>query len=1187
MLEPWKDWTVRTMSREWTENQKKAINARGMQVLVSAAAGSGKTAVLTERVKKILCDVSQPCMVNELLVVTFTKAAAAEMRERIYKAIEAELSEDNENNDYLRRQMNLLPVADICTIDSFCSKLVKENFHLADVSSDFKILDEKDSSELMQSVCDRLITELYEENDDDFLKLTKMFLNDRDDSEFSEIIKKLYEYSRAYPIPSLWLSQVADEFSPEKSPENTVWSEYIFKYVTMLSEFHIGRIEGCISLMDESGGFSPDYYLRFRGTADRLKLLLDCANARNWDGMVSVVKEGIIVKPYARNSKVDEYVKKLTQSVFEEIEKDADDLKKHTLPTAEEHKNDCLLLYPVIKKLCNSVIRLTDMLDNEKKEMNAYAFDDILHKAINLLVTYDDNGNEIETQLLRELRTKYKEILIDEYQDTNEAQNKIFRLLSRNCENMYVVGDVKQSIYRFRLASPDLFISLKDELADYDGSIKPSKIILEKNFRSREGITKAVNFVFSKLMSRAVGEIDYNEDEYLYYGAEYYPSKSTPDTEIICVNDEECEEEISEPEVVADYINRVMRSGVKVTGKNGERPIKWGDFCVLLRSTKNKADAYAEGLKAKGIPVSTSIEEGSSEYKEIQFLSSLIRVINNPLIDIPLISVLMSPVFAFSADELAEIRMINPKADLYLCLIEYAKTSVKAEAFLRKLKLYRNVSASHPVNELVRYVIDDLSVFDIYYAAGEGEQRRANIKGFLKLANDFVDNGKRGLNEFVRAMNFAIDNGQLKSAVESTSEDNSVKIMSIHKSKGLEFPYVILADCSKSFNRRDSYNTMTLSKETGIGLKIRDDELFTRYHSLSSAATEKAILFGEISEEIRVLYVALTRAREHLTFICDVSGKSLKKRVQLNKHFPSSGGKISPYAVYKAGSTSEWILSCFASHNDCDIVRDCCGIVSVSGNYNNDFSVDASYIDFNLEAETAEDTEVQSTASVNEELLRSISERVDYVYPYDVSGVLAKVAASSTEKHIDSKAFFATKKPRFLKSDFTGADKGTAVHKFLEFADFEKTLYNIDEEISRLLEEQLLNEDEIKVLDIEAVKQFVNSDITSRLLKSEKVLKEYEFSVLRPAGEIYEGASASVKNEQIVVQGKLDCAFVENGEVVLIDYKTDKINDEAVFISTYKNQLDIYADAIYQCLGLNVKEKYIFSFNLKKFIKID
>ena len=361
------------MSREWTDNQKKAIEARGMQVLVSAAAGSGKTAVLTERVKRILCDASNPCMVNEILVVTFTKAAAAEMRARIYKAIEAELNDDSENNEYLRRQMNLLPVGDICTIDSFCSKLIKDNFHLADVSSDFKILDDKDNNELMQSVCDRLINELYEENDDDFISLTKMFLNDRDDSEFYEILRKLYEYSRAYPSPQMWLSDVAEAFSPEISPENTIWADYIFKYASMLSEFHINRLEKCISLMDEAGGFSPDYHLRFRGTADKLKLLLECVNSRNWDGMVSVIKEGIIVKPYARNSKVDEYVKELAKNVFDDVEKDVGDLKKHTLPTSEEHKKDCVILYPVVKKLCDSVIRLTEMLNAEKKELNAYS----------------------------------------------------------------------------------------------------------------------------------------------------------------------------------------------------------------------------------------------------------------------------------------------------------------------------------------------------------------------------------------------------------------------------------------------------------------------------------------------------------------------------------------------------------------------------------------------------------------------------------------------------------------------------------------------------------------------------------------------------------------------------------------------------------------------------------------------
>ncbi len=1179
---------VKVMSRIWTDNQKKAIAARGMQVLVSAAAGSGKTAVLTERVKNILCDNNNPCSVSEILVVTFTKAAAAEMKDRIYKAISDELKNSGANNDYLRHQLNLLPVADICTIDSFCSKLVKENFHLADVDSDFKILDEKDNESLMQSVAEQLISELYEENDEAFISLTKMFLNDRDDTELFEIIRKLYQYSRAYPSPALWLNNVAESFSPEKDPNETVWADYIYNYVSMLCDFHIKRLEHCIGLMDESGGFSPDYYLRFRGTADKLILLKSAVTDRNWDGMVSVINEGIVVKPYARNLKVDAYVKGLTQSVFEDVEKDVDNLYKHTLPSTEEHKKDCIVLYPAIKKLCEAVIRLTEMLNAQKKEMNSYSFDDILHKTIDLLIEVDEKGNETESSVLVDLRNKYKEILIDEYQDTNEAQNKIFTLVSRENSNMYMVGDVKQSIYRFRLASPDLFISLKNKLNKYDGSVKPSKIILEKNFRSRSGITEAVNFVFSRLMSSSVGEIDYNEDEYLYFGADYYPEKSTPDTEIICIDDSECEETLNEEEIIASYIKKVKASGVLVGDKDNQRKIRWGDFCILLRSTKNKAEAYAEALKNSGIPVSTSLEEDATDYKEIQFVSALLKVINNPLVDIPLVAVLMSPVFAFTADEVAEIRMINRKADLYACLLEYSKTSEKACRFLNKLKLYRNVSATRQVNELLKYIVRDLSIDDIYFAAGEGEQRRANIKGLIKFADNFVANGRTGLSEFVRYLTNTIENGGLISVGNSFSDDDSVKIMSIHKSKGLEFPYVILADCSKSFNRRDSYQTLTLSKETGLGLKIRDDELFTKYHSLSSAATEKAILFGDMSEEIRVLYVALTRAKEHLTFVCDVSGKTMQKRVRLNRHFiTDKNGKIDPYAVFKAGSMTEWLLSCFVFHSDCHIVSECCEIATEPKTDNFGFKVDVSLINSQDDSFVSDSGNVSEKVLPDFELLEELKHKMNYVYPYDSTGVLAKVVASSTEQHYDTKAFFATKKPMFLKNTFTGADKGTAVHRFLELADFEKALYNVNDEIDRILEEQLMTEEELQVLDLSTVECFLKSDVISRLLKSEKVLKEYAFTVFRNAADFNENLPEYLTDEQIVVQGKLDCAFIENGEAVLIDYKTDKTTDEAQYINTYRNQLNVYADALYQCTGYNVKEKYIYSFALNKFIKID
>lgn len=1173
------------MSREWTENQKKAIEARNMQVLVSAAAGSGKTSVLTERVKRILCDTENPCSVSEILVVTFTRAAATEMRDRIYKALGDEIERNDENSDYLRRQMTLLPTADICTIDSFCAKLVRENFHFADVGADFKVIDEKDSKELMKSALKQVVDELYESNEEGFEGLSQMFFTERDDLKLEEVIETLYTYSRSYPSPEKWLEDVTESFSVDKAPEETEWCSVVAKYISMFANFYMTRLSRCVALLEDSGNFDPNYIKRFSESANNLAVLEELSENSQWDSMVTLIRNGIVIRPSSRNKNVDKDLQAVTDKIFKEFEAGVNGLVNKTLPTTEEHKSDCLILYPAVKILCKAVNRLTQILDDEKKEKNAYGFDDILHKAIKLLVDFSNPSAPAKTPLAEELTEKYKEILIDEYQDTNKAQNSIFEMISKNKCNLYTVGDVKQSIYGFRLASPDLFMKLKDSMSMYDGTKKPSLITLENNFRSREGVTKTVNAVFSGIMSKEMGGIEYNEKEFLNYSAKF-PSKATPDVEIICVNaDKKDENAPTEPQTVAKYINSVVKSGATVSTPDGERSVRWGDFCILLRSAKNKVGIYCEELKKLSIPVSATTDNDCSLSKEIMFLTSLVKVVNNPLIDIPLLSVLISPIFGFDADELAEIRLVDKKADFYTCLLSYAEQSKKAKDFLNKLQLYRNISVAYPIDDFVKFIVNDTAVADVYCASGEGELRNANIKGFIKLATDFCNNGRIGLSEFVRYLDIAIEKGALK-GLSSNFEDNSVKIMSIHKSKGLEFPYVIIADCSKSFNRQDAYNQLTLSKTTGIGMQIRDDKHFTRYHTLSSVATEKSVLFDSISEELRVFYVAMTRAKEHLTFFCNVADNSLKTKVKMNHYFSKDdSGRLSPYEVYSASSMSEWLLSSLSHHSDAAVIRDVCGIPAHSFNVNSDFSFDCSYIesvddDFSVEEIKTEEI------PVNEELLAKIRENIEYVYPYDYSGVIAKRTASSTETTREKRAFFGTAKPKFLNENFSGADRGTAVHKFLELCDFSCANDNLEAEKTRLQYAKLMTADELAVVDESAVKSFFNSAVGIRLLSSEEVLKEYEFAVFKAANELYENLPDNVKGEKIVVQGKLDCAFKEDNGYVLIDYKTDNVTDESYFVSVYKNQLEIYADALTQCTEIPVKEIYIYSFKLNKFIKI-
>ncbi|MBR5442697.1 MAG: UvrD-helicase domain-containing protein, partial [Clostridia bacterium] len=1084
------------------------------------------------------------------------------------------------------RQMTLLPTADICTIDSFCAKVVKDNFAAADVEVDFAMMDDKDTAEITAKALEAVIEALYEENSPEFNLLNSMFLSERDDGALGEIITTLYEYSRSYPNPWMWLDSVCEEFDEELHPSQTAWATVLFKYVSMLADFHYKRLMRCVALMEDSGNFSSDYLLRFNSTAERLNTLRNAASDKNWDGMVTIIREGVINKVAARNYKVDENLKKLTQEAFDELEKDFESLTKHTLPLSGEHKADCRLLHPVVSKLCESVKMLTREMDALKKENNAYSFDDVLHKCIGLLVEFRPEG-WVRTPLAEEMRNKYREILIDEYQDTNDAQNIIFEALSKNKQNLYVVGDVKQSIYRFRLASPELFMGLRRNLPDYDGGIHPSQVTLDSNFRSRKGIDEAVNYIFKALMSLEVGEIDYNDREALTFGAEWYPEKNTPDTEIICLDCEGLkskEATMAEAECVAAYIKRILASGVTVTTKTGERPVRSSDICVLLRSLKDKVDYYVEALKEYGIAANAVIDGDTSESKEIRVLVSLIKTINNPLVDIPLIAVMLSPVFGFTVDELSKIRLVNTKAELFTCLQKYAETDEKSREFLKKIDLYRNVAASYPVDEFVDFLLTDTAFDAIYSSVDGGERRVNNLRGFQKLARDFTANGRKGLGSFVRYVDNAIKNGSLRSGNSSGYE--GVQFMSIHKSKGLEFPYVIIADCSKGFNKRDSYSSLTLARETGMGLKIRDDERFTKYHTVSSAGTEKAILFGSASEELRVLYVAMTRAKEHLTFVCSISGKQLPKRIKLNNVLSlDSDGKVHPYGVFRANSISEWVLTAFARHKNCEIIRDVAEYTTE--HFNGDsFGVDVSYVtegDYSF-VEVAE--QMQAACEPDEEILSELEGKLCYEYPYECQGILAKRTASSTEVHEKNREYFANSKPDFLKKSFSGADRGTAIHKFLELCDFAKAGESVSQEKDRLFTEGVLTEKEAAVLDDSSLERFFKSDIGERLLAADCVFKEYEFAFLMKAGELYPDAPESVRDEEVVVQGKADCAFLENGKLVLIDYKSDNVTDSEVFKVRYKPQIDIYSRALTECTGYPVTERYLYSFKLNSFIEV-
>ncbi len=1181
------------MKREWTGNQKKAINARGSQILVSAAAGSGKTAVLSERVKNIIT--VDRCPVNELLVVTFTKAAAAEMRDRIYAAVEKTAAENDD--DYLYGQLCLLPTADICTIDSFCAKIVRENFHLADVAADFSVLEGNDDERLITETVDEVIEEYYSENKEAFTSLAEMYMNERNDKPLADAIKKLYNFSGSFPSAQAWLDSVCENYSPDVTAGETDFAEVVYKEVLLSADFHIERLEKVCSLVLSKG--NPEYAENIKRGIENITAIKERAEAKDWDGMCALCamsdlpNQKIIYKD-RKQCGLDGAAKEVVNKIRDNAIECFDSLKAAGLPSTSEHISDCEKLYPLIKLLCDTVKTLDTRLAEKKKALNAYSFSDIMHKCIDLLVTYD-GAKYIKTELAEELSKKYSHILIDEYQDTNEAQNTIFKALSRDEKNLFFVGDAKQSIYGFRLTSPKSFTQLRNALPLYDEtSSRDSKIILEKNFRSRKGITECVNYVFSHIMTPEVGEICYDKSEYLDSEANY-TLKETPDVDIFCIESNgksSKEKQIKEAELIAEYIKNTVKSCAQVNNEKSTdenklpktRAVRYGDFAVLLRSKKNKSKMYADIISAHGIPVESVSDGDVSESKEVMVFASLIRAVNNPGDEVSLCAVMLSPLFGFTPDEIAELKTNNTKTDMFTLLNRDAEKSGKISTFLAKLRLYRNVAATYPVSEFVGFIADDTAIDDVYAAAEGGMERRGNINGLKKLAADFSKSGRNGLNSFVRYMDSAFENKKVEGCTVSSPSSDCVKIMTIHKSKGLEYPYVILADCCKTINKMDARAQFTVSRETGAGLMVRNDESFQRYESLGSYAAKKSLLYGTASEELRVLYVAMTRAREKLVFMCSVD-KAISDFVHRCAKYDFENGKIHPYAVYKADNLGEIVLSVFARHENCEVIREFANLKTLECECTG-FAVNASYISGEEDA-AFEMPERKFEAEPDREMLARIAEKCAYSYEYDsLSGVLAKRTASSTEAKSTERKYFAASKPSFAGGAFTGAERGTAIHKFLELCDFNRAALSIADEEKRLAEEHKMTEDELKVLDREAVSAFLTLPVGKRLLDSDELLKEYEFNVLRKAGELYPEIPENVRDEQIVVQGKLDCAFIKNGKAVLVDYKTDNMTDESEYVRIYRNQLEIYADALTQCRGVPVAEIYIYSFKLRKFIPV-
>ena len=723
---------------EWTPEQKKAIDSRNGTILVSAAAGSGKTAVLVERVIRRLMDKEKPCSADKLLIVTFTRAATQQMKERIFKAISDELRK-NPSDEHLKRQLMLLPFAKISTIDSFCNDIVKDNFHELSISPDYKLIEGVQLNLLKNDAASRTLEEFYKENSPEFCELVNILVKGTDDSELIKLVKNLQEYSMAFARPELCLDSFAEPYYEGTALSESRWGNLILGYAAGFLKKCRSLVSKMMLALEEDEVVKECYGAGVCEIGRMIDELKELAENNEWDALYKALNSfkfppiGKIKKGYS-SPQVD-FIKEQKDSISKQI-------SKKLLPffclTEEEHKEDLQFLRPVVEKLIAVIKRYNEILWEEKQKNNSVDFSDITHLALKLLVSFDEEGRAVKTAFAQELSGRFDEILVDEFQDINELQSTLFSAVSKDDSNMFMVGDVKQSIYRFRQAMPEIFLKRREALEAYVENNYPAKITLDRNFRSRAGVTEIINFVFSQLMSENAGGLEYDENESLVAAA-IYDECDFPQTELHVIGSFADKKYINleiEAQHVAETINTIIKEGMPVSDKNGTHPATYKDFCILMRSTASgKADLYAEVLARNNIPAYVSNKTGFFASTEVSTVINLMRVTDNPVQDIPLLAVMLSPIYGFTADELAKMRIDERKKPIYHCVLKAAANgNKKCISFLEKLDNLRMLASTLSCTEFLRELYDITGFKSIASALKNGSQRNANLNMLLDYA---------------------------------------------------------------------------------------------------------------------------------------------------------------------------------------------------------------------------------------------------------------------------------------------------------------------------------------------------------------------------------------------------------------------------------------------------------------------
>lgn len=1177
------------MKREWTPSQRDAIDAKGGSVIVSAAAGSGKTAVLVERVISRIIDPVNPVDADRILVVTFTRAAAAELKERLVNKL-TELVREDPFNKALLRQQSLVNKAHISTIDGFCAAVVKEFFYILNIDRNFRIAD---SSELLLLKSDAMrltLDTMYANGEPDFFRLVDAFGSAKDDALLEKVILDIHEFLLSHPYPQWWIEEKLSVFSDFESIDDSVWYSLILDYAKDAVEYMFSILDSAQKSVDTLDVLSEKITPQIEedyNFVQRIKLALEQPQKYN----IKDVLESYDFKSIPRTPGYTDHPIKVqykeNRARFKGV---CDNLKKLFRFDETQCKKQIADLFVISSQLFNCVMQFTDNFQRLKAEKKIADFADLEHWTIKLLV--DENTREF-TDVARKLRSRFDEIMVDEYQDSNETQDLMFSAISKDGENLFFVGDVKQSIYGFRQAMPQLFLDRKNKSFTYDKNAPqfPARIFLDRNFRSIFGVTDIVNFFFTKLMSESVGDIDYNDTEKLECGAKY-SEEAQPSVRYDLLEYggiEDADKVALEAQHVAQTIAKMIGEQYMVKDGDTYRPVTYGDFAVLMRYG-DAGTVFVDTLIAHGIPAYGEKSTSFINSPEITLMLNFLSIIDNPALDIELLSVMMSPIYGFTADELADIRCDCRRTGLYRAVMHKANSgNLKCIRFLKELAYFRKISVTTPVSTLINAIYERTAYPSILSALSDSDVALNNLRLLKEYARQFESSNSKGLSRFVYYLNRLKSNkGDIKASIDlSATSHNSVKVMTIHGSKGLEFPVCFIAHTHKKFVS-DTTDRVLLHSKYGIALRHKDEETNIIDTTMPRQAIALAKKRDEMSEELRVLYVAMTRAKQKLIMV--------SSHKDVDKYLSGIGAKLSnsnavlPYVVKSCTYLCEWLTIGAMLHPDAKQLRDIAGC-----DFEPDYSV-KSPMEINVVRLSSEEEEEEAECCVTENIsydgdttvIDTLLRRTSFVYKKEhLSKLPSKISASELAHKLSTKAFDRMlDTPAFMSdSKLTGAGKGTALHEFMQFCDFTLARENLEKEIERLCEKGYISQIQADSIDREKASRFINSELITRCINSSQVYKEYRFTIKVNASLVDSNLPDDTK-EQIILQGAVDLAFVEGDELVIVDYKTDRVKSVDELYTIYHHQLEIYKDAMEQCTDYKVKECMIYSIHLGEHINI-